>query len=149
MSHTPTPSEQLVSAYVEVWNERAYQNIPDLVSDGFVMHDPAVPEEGIPGPKGQAHGGDGLEQFIRGVVAGFPDFHVAVLDLLSRDDVVMYEAEISMTHEGEFGGAPPTGRRAEFRLMSKFVIADDAIQEHSVYFDIRSVYEQLGLADGT
>lgn len=148
MSHTATTAEQLVSEYVTVWNERAYQHIPEIVSESFVMYDPAAPEAGIPGPRGEAHGRDGLERFIRGVVAGFPDFHVTVLDTLSRDDLVMYEAEISMTHEGEFDGLPPTGRTATFRLMSTFAIEADRIKAHRVYFDLGGVLAQLGLADG-
>ncbi|WP_136589018.1 ester cyclase [Salinigranum halophilum] len=148
MSHRTRTPEQLVSAYVDVWNERAYQHIPEVVSESFVLYDPAVPEEGIAGPRGEAHGPDAVARFIRGVIAGFPDFHVRVLDTLARDDVVMYEAEVTMTHEGEFDGMSPTGRDARFRLMSTYLVGDDELEEHRVYFDRLDVFAQLGLTDG-
>ncbi|SEO92914.1 conserved hypothetical protein, steroid delta-isomerase-related [Halogranum amylolyticum] len=147
MAEATPRAEQLVREYVEIWNERAYSKIPDVVSESFVMSDPAAPEEGVPGPAREVHGPDGLEAFVRGVVDGFPDFRVTVGDLLSSDDLVMYEAEITMTHEGEFGGIPPTGRAVEVGEMSTFRVVDGKIQEHRAYFDQQEIYEQLGLTE--
>jgi len=140
MAETTTEPERLVNAYVDVWNERNYARIPDLVSESFAMYDPAA-------PGGEVHGRDGLAEFIRGVVAGFPDFHVTVVDVVSDGGLVMYEGDISMTHEGEFDGIPPTGRTVEIREMSKFHVADDEVQEHRAYFDQQAIFEQLGLSD--
>lgn len=148
MSEAKPDAEQLVRTYVDVWNEREYSKLPDLVSDSFVMYDPAAPEEGVPGPAGEIHGSDGLKQFIREVTTGFPDFEVTILDLVSRGELVMYEGSISMTHEGEFDGIPPTRRNATFREMSKFRVADGGIDEHRVYFDQQEIFEQLGLTEG-
>lgn len=138
MGEATTESERLALAVVGVWNERQYSKIPDVVSDSFVMYDPAA-------PGGEVRGPDGLEAFIRGVVAGFPDFHVSVTELLSSDELVMYEATITMTHEGEFEGVPPTGRTVEFDEMSTVRIGDGKVDEHRTYFDQQSVRERLGL----
>lgn len=143
---TPEP-EQVVTAYVNMWNEQDYERIPDLVAESFVMYDAVAPAEGIPGPEGEIHGRDGLEAFMRGVTAGFPDFELTILDALSSDELVMYEANVTMTHEGEFDGIPPTGRPVEVREMSKCHVRDGTIHEHRVYFDRQEVFEQLGLAD--
>lgn len=102
------------------------------------MHDPAAPDGVVDGP-------DGLEEFIRTVVAGFPDFQVSISDMISDGDLVMYEGIITMTHEGEFDGLPPTGRRVEVKEMSTYHLRDDMIREHRVYFDQQAVTEQLGL----
>ena len=147
MAEATPEAEQLVREYVEMWNEQEYSKIPDLVSESFVMHDPAAPADEVPGPEREVHGPEGLETFIRGVTAGFPDFRVSVLDMLSDGDLVMYEAEIAMTHEGEFDGVPPTGQEIESREMSKYRIEDGKIQEHRVYFDLQEMFEQLGIAD--
>jgi steroid delta-isomerase-like uncharacterized protein len=138
MIEATTESERLALALVDVWNERRYSKIPDVVSDSFVMYDPAA-------PGGEVRGPDGLEAFIHGVVTGFPDFHVSVTELLSSDELVMYEATITMTHEGEFEGVPPTGRTVEFDEMSTVRIGDGEIDEHRTYFDQQSVRERLGL----
>jgi steroid delta-isomerase-like uncharacterized protein len=137
MSEAPAESEQLVNALVEVWNERQYSRIPDLVSQSFVMYDPGAPE-------GEVHGPDGLAAFMRDIVGGFPDFHVSVDRMLSSDELVMYEGTMTMTHEGEFNGIPPTGRHVEIGEMSRYTVEDGNIQEHQVYFDKQAVLEQLG-----
>lgn len=140
---TPSP-EQIASDYLAVWNERAYAEIPDLVSESFVMYDPVAPADPVPGPKGEVHGPDGLETFIRGVVRGFPDFAVTVRRMLSDDEMVMYDGELGMSHEGTFYGAPPTGRRAEVRYMGLIQVADGMVKEHRVYPPMLSIAEQLG-----
>lgn len=135
---TPDAEERVTSFVNEVWNSRNYKKIPEFVSESFEMHDPAAPD-------GVVHGPDGLEEFIRTVVAGFPDFQVSISDMISDGDLVMYEGMITMTHEGEFDGLPPTGRRVEVKEMSTYHLRDDMIQEHRVYFDQQAVTEQLGL----
>lgn len=140
MAQATTESEQLVNGYVEAWNEQDYSAIPELVSETVVVQNPTA-------PNGAVHGRDELEAFMRGVVAGFPDFHVTILDLLADDNHVMYEAELTMTHEGEFEGIPPTGREVEIQEMATCHVKDGRIQEYQVYFDQQEVFEQLGLAE--
>ncbi|KTG14428.1 ester cyclase [Haloferax profundi] len=140
MAQASTDTEQLLSEYANMWNEREYAKIPDLVSESFVIYDPAA-------PGGVARGRDGLEQFMRGIVSGFPDFHVTVLDTLSSEDKVMYEGRLSMTHEGEFDGIPPTGKKVELRYMGIIEIADGKVQQHRVYFNQLEALEQLGLTE--
>lgn len=147
MVEATTESEQIVEAYVNIWNEQEFSNIPDIVSDSFVMIEPAAPAEGIPGPEGEVHGRDGLEQWIREGKTGFPDLTVSLLEMLSREGVVMVEEKIKGTHEGEFDGIPPTGRTVELPAMSKYQIADGKVQEHRVYFDQQEFAEQLGLVE--
>ena len=108
MARATRDAEETVRAYVDVWNERDYSKIPEVVSESVSVYNPTA-------PGGEVHGRDGLEAFMRGVVAGFPDFHVAVHDVVSNDDLVMYDATLSMTHEGEFDGIPLTGERSKFR----------------------------------
>jgi steroid delta-isomerase-like uncharacterized protein len=140
MARATTESERLVNAYVGAWNERDYSTVPELVSESIVVRNPTA-------PGGVVRGHDELEAFMRGTVAGFPDFHVSVLEMLAGDDRVMYEAELTMTHEGEFDEIPPTGREIEIREMAVCEIADGEIREYRTYFDQQEVLEQLGLAE--
>ncbi|WP_233194429.1 ester cyclase [Haloferax marisrubri] len=136
---------EFADAYVELWNTRNYAAIPRLVSESFVMYDPAAPAEGIPGPKREVHGRDGLRQFVEGVTTGYPDFEITVLELLAGDGVVMYEARLTGTHDGPLDGLPPTGRMIDIRVVSVLRLDGDYISEHRAYFDMREVAEQLGL----
>jgi steroid delta-isomerase-like uncharacterized protein len=135
----------VAEAYVKMWNDREYSAVPALVAEEFVMHDPGAPATGIPGPKREIHGRDGLRQFMEGVTTGYPDFRITILDLLAREGVVLYEARLTGTHDGMLFGLPPTGRRVDIRLASKLSIRDGVVDEHRAYFDMRTVGEQLGL----
>jgi steroid delta-isomerase-like uncharacterized protein len=137
--------EEVAAAYVTMWNERDTAAIPRLVSEAFVMYDPAAPAEGVPGPKGEVHGREGLRQFVELIDAAFPDFEVGVLDMLADEDLVMYEVRLTMTHEGAFGGVPPTGRRVEIRGVSILRLEDGFVDEHRFHTNMQEVVEQLGL----
>jgi steroid delta-isomerase-like uncharacterized protein len=131
-------AERVVRAYVALWNERAYSRIPDLVSESFVHVDPDGEE---------FHGRDGLEGFVRTVVGGFSDFHVEVTELLSDGNTVMYRALLTMTHDGEFQGVPPTGKTFEIPEMATIRVVDGVVTQHRVYYDKRAIRDRLALAE--
>jgi steroid delta-isomerase-like uncharacterized protein len=131
-------AERVVRAYVALWNERAYSRIPDLVSESFVHVDPDGEE---------FHGRDGLEGFVRTVVGGFSDFHVEVTELLSDGNTVMYRALLTMTHDGEFQGVPPTGETFEIPEMATIRVVDGVVTQHRVYYDKRAIRDRLALAE--
>lgn len=141
MSQTTREAEQLVTDYVAAWNERAYDRLPDLVSESVAVYNPSAPE-------GEIHSREALEEFMGGVLAAFPDFRVTVNEMVADGDVVMYDADLTMTHEGEFDGVPPTGRTVELREMAKYRVAEGRIQEYRACFDRQSFLEQLGLVEG-
>lgn len=132
--------EQIVNDYVDVWNEGNYGQIPDVVTESVAIYDPGA-------PGGEVHGREGFEAFLREVRTGFPDFHIAVDDVLAGDDVVMAEWTATGTHEGEFNDVPPTGREIDMTGMSKILIADGKVEEDRIYYDRQELFEQLGLAD--
>lgn len=140
MGQAETEAVQLVRSYVEALNSRDYETMTDHLADTVTMYDPAAPE-------GVVHGPDGVEAFLRETVDAFPDFAITILDVVAHDGTVMYEGEITMTHEGEFDGIPPTGETAEFREMTKWRVEDGEIRELRVYFDQQEVSAQLGLTD--
>jgi predicted ester cyclase len=43
----------------------------------------------------------------------FPDFHMEVIDVIAEGDKVVGYFKCSGTHEGDWRGHPPTGRRFE------------------------------------
>jgi predicted ester cyclase len=43
----------------------------------------------------------------------FPDFRMEIVDLIAEDDTVVAHFKCSGTHQGEWLGEPPTGRRFE------------------------------------
>ena len=49
------------------------------------------------------------------------------------------------THQGEFWGQPPTGKRIEFEVIDIFRVADGKIVEHWAQLDALSLARKLGL----
>jgi predicted ester cyclase len=43
----------------------------------------------------------------------FPDFRMEIVELIAEDDAVVAHFKCSGTHQGEWLGEPPTGRRFE------------------------------------
>lgn len=136
MAETSTSQhEQLLSEYGELWNGDFSKG--DTVSESVVIHEPAE----------EIRGREELEDRIREVRSGFPDFHITVDDMLVSNEVVMMEWTMTGTHEGEYRGIPPTDREMTVSGMSKFRITDNKVQEEWMYFDRQEMFEQLGLGD--
>jgi predicted ester cyclase len=55
----------------------------------------------------------GVKSWIAPFRASFPDVHMDVIDLVAEGDRVVGRFACSGTHEGEWRGHPPTGRRFE------------------------------------
>lgn len=90
----------------EVIVGRNVDAIDDLVSPGFVDHDPA-PVQG-PGP-------GGLKDFWTAFLAASSDLAVEVDRLVADDDCVAIAYRASGTHDGDFLGNASTGKRFEVR----------------------------------
>ena len=140
-----TESEATARAYVNMWNDRDYAAISRLVSEDFVMYDPAAPAEGVTGPEGEVHGREGLQQFMEVISNAFPDFEITVLEMISDEDLAMYEVELTMTHDGPLGGLPPTGRRVRIRGASILHLQDGTVREHRFHTNMGETADQLGL----
>lgn len=131
----PQHGEQLLSEYNDVWNERDYSRIPDVVSESFT----AI------GSDDEYHGYDGLEAWIEETTSAFPDFEVEPLEVVANEETVMAEVKFTMTHEGEYNDIPPTGETVKVQAMGRVSVEDGNIKEHRVYFDRQEVAEELGV----
>jgi steroid delta-isomerase-like uncharacterized protein len=139
MAETTADAERLLDEYETIWNERDYSKIPDVVSESYVRVSP-VAGEGV-------RGHDGLEEFIRGLEASFSDFEVSFEEQLVGEDVAMFEATFTGTHDGEFNEIPPTNEEVEFPNMSIVQFEDGKIREHRTYYDPQEFAEQIGVTD--
>lgn len=131
--------EQLLNTYQDyedLWNGDLSKL--HVVAESVAFYSPDVPDGGL-------HGREAFEAYLRGVRAAFPDWHVAVDDLVAGDGLVMKEWTATGTHEGEFDGVPPTGREIEISGMAKDLIADGEVLEGRLYYDPAEMAEQLGL----
>ena len=132
----PADVEAVFREYEALWN--GDRSKFDVVSEIIALHDPAA-------PGGEVHGRDAVEEFIRGVREGFPDFHIETEELLQSGETIMLEWTATGTNTGPIEGLPPTGRSIQVSGMSKVVVEDGAIQEDRIYYDYHDFAGQLGL----
>lgn len=96
------------------------------------------------GPGQDIVGAEAFRQFIRMWHTGFPDFHMALQDLIAAGDQVVWRFIITGTQHGEFNGIPPTGRtmRSTGIVITRF--ADGKWAEDYIAFDLLGLLQQLG-----
>ena len=88
------------------------------------------------------------ERVGRGFAAmaeAFPDLRMAEADSLREGEKVAFRWILSGTHEGEFIGVAPTGRRVEAMGMDIVRLADGEIVEHWGEFDAVGLLRQIGV----
>jgi predicted ester cyclase len=85
-------NKRLVHRLVEIVNERDLGSIEEVASGPIA---------------GEAR------RWLGPFVESFPDFRMDVVDVIAESDKVVGYFKCSGTHEGEWRGHPPTGRRFE------------------------------------
>ena len=109
----------------------------EIVAEGAVNHDPALPEE--------ASGPDGFAQAVAGYRTAFPDLTLDVQLMVSDGDYVCTRWTSTGTHDGDLMGIPPTGKHVSVTGLSIDKIQDGKIVESWNEWDNAGMMQQLGL----
>lgn len=123
--------------YDELWNERNLAVADEVIAENGVNYDtqltamPAGPEE--------------MKQTVRMVTEAFPDNHHTVEEMIAEGEHVVAHVTLTGTHEGEFMGIPPTGRRIEVNEIHIYRLAGGKAVEHRVGRDDLGAMRQLGV----
>ena len=123
--------------YDELWNERKLEVAHELIADGGVNYDTGL----------TAHpfGPEEMKGTVRMVTRAFPNNHHAVEEVIAEGDTVVARCTLTGTHEGEFMGIPPTGRRIEVGEIHIYRLEDGKAVEHRVGRDDLGAMRQLGV----
>jgi len=120
----------------EALNAGRLQVIDELVSDGYLGHDPASP--------GPITGRSGLKEQITGYRSAFPDIKVTIEDQVAEHDRVVTRWTARGTHEGELFGVGPTGKQSTVTGITIDRIVDGRIVESWDNWDTFGLLQQLG-----
>jgi steroid delta-isomerase-like uncharacterized protein len=94
----------------------------DLVAHDLVEHQDFGPDH--------APGAAGVRAVIASLRRAFPDFRLAIEDLVVAGDVVWIRNVATGTHDGPFMGHPPTGRPMRIQVFDVLRVVDGRIVEH-------------------
>ena len=119
----------------EVINQGRLERADDLVLEDFVELDP------LPG---QAQGREGLKDVIRQMRGAFPDIRWIVEEMVAEGEKVFSRFTWSGTHEGEFLGVAPTGRRITVKGMVIDRLVGGKMADSRILMDTLGMMQQLG-----
>jgi steroid delta-isomerase-like uncharacterized protein len=132
MDHTAT-----LQRIYDLLNAGDIEGFGALLSDDFVEHEETP---------GLAPTKDGVLEFFRMYRAAFPDLRMDPEDVLASGDKVVARVRATGTHEGEFMGMPPTGKRVDVQLIDIMRFAEDGlVREHWGVVDMLAMLQQLGV----
>ena len=120
--------------FEEVWNKGNLNLLNDFLAPDFVDYDrlPNAP--------------DGREGYMAGVNmirAAFPDINFSIDQVLSEDNRIALRLTGTGTHQGDFLGISPTGKRISLGSMTFIHIRNGKIAERWGISDIPRVMQQL------
>lgn len=123
--------------YEELWDGRDLDVAHELIAEGGLNYDTGL----------QAHpfGPEEMKGTVRMVTAAFPDNRHEVEDIFAEGDQVMARVTLTGTHEGNFMGIPPTGRRISVNEIHVYRLRDGKAIEHRVGRDDLGAMRQLGV----
>ena len=112
------------------------EGLRDVVDAKALDHDP--------GP-GQGLGPEGFIHYFGELRKGFPDLNIAAEKLVADDDSVALAYTITGTHQGEFMGLAPTGRKISARGVQIARFENGKLVERWGSSDQLGILQQLGV----
>jgi steroid delta-isomerase-like uncharacterized protein len=128
-------NKAVVRRWFQAFNDRDLAAEAAARSPDFVAHVPGSPKP---------LDGEGWTQFIAAFLGGFPDFRLAVEEVLGEGDRVAVRWTFHGTHRGEFLGIPPTGTSVTMAAIEINRVAGGKVAEHWVELDQLGLLQQLG-----
>jgi len=119
----------------EFWNQQKLEAADGLYADNATMT-PTGPDT-PPGPEGMRHAG-------RYVFSAFPDYHVEIDKIVGNDDQVALRTIHTGTHQGEFMGAPASGKQATWTGMTVVRFENGKVVETFWQADMLGLMQQIG-----
>jgi steroid delta-isomerase-like uncharacterized protein len=135
-----TENSALVRRFVEeIFNKGNLEVAAEILTPDYTHHDPTTNEFGS--------GIEGFKQMISLYRQAF-DLQIVLEDQVAAGDKVVDRWTGHGTHQGEFMGQPPTGKKITATGISIHRIAGNRIAETWNNYDALGIMQQLGIIPG-
>lgn len=131
--------------YDELWNDRRIEIADEIIAADCVSHQLASGAADAPTPRPP----ELIKQHVAAWLAGFPDLHFTVEQIIAEGDRVVTHSRMRGTHTGAWHGLAPTGRAVSLPMIVIQRISGGKIAEDWVLVDSLGFYQQLGLVPAT
>ena len=120
----------------EAINSGHLEKLRDVMTADVKDHDPA-PDQG--------KGVEGFIKFFTSLRSAFPDLSIAVEQLVADEDNVAFAYTLTGTHNGNFLGIPPSGKKVKARGLQISKFKDGKITERWGSSDELGIMQQIGV----
>ena len=120
----------------DIVNPANVDAVDEIYAPHYVLHDPNTPED--------VHGVEGIREFFASTFDAFPDTEISIEELIAEGDKVVMRWTSRGTHQGEFLGLPPSGKRVEVAGVTISRIEGGKIVEDWELTDTLGLMQQLG-----
>lgn len=134
---TPEENKAITRRYFsELMSDGNLDVINEIVHPDFAFRIPTLPEP--------VRGRDGMNAFVNGLRAGFPDIQFTVERIMADGDKVAARWTITGTHEGTFLGVPASGNPIKDQGVDIFRFVNGQIIEIFVNENDLGLMQQMG-----
>ena len=128
-------NEAVIRQVLALIDERNLDEAFELYALDYLYH----------GPGGQElRGRDGIRGLWEDWLAGFPDLHSTVEDMVSEGDKVVLRWRVEGTHTGEFLGIAPSNAKINVGVTEIFRVANGQLVEAWDQYDGLGLMQQIG-----
>jgi steroid delta-isomerase-like uncharacterized protein len=133
----PDLNKKVVGRLIEEhWNEKRPAMVPDLFASTVTLHT----------PDGVLSGLDGARFLLQSYTTAFPDFNIAIHDMISEGDQVVVRYTFTGTHRGPLADIPATALPVNLpNGVLIFRLADSKITEGFFVWNKYALLQQLGM----
>ena len=94
---------------------------------------------------GDIEGIDAFKAYYNNYLTGFSDAEFNIVDVFGQGDKIVKHWNFKGTHDGDFFGIPPTGKKIDLIGTTLVLMKDGKILQEQDFFDNYSLLSQLGL----
>jgi steroid delta-isomerase-like uncharacterized protein len=128
----------ILRKHAELENAHRLEETLETLTQDCVFEDIALGER----TAGRAAAAAYYERWWR----GFPDLTWSTVALHMAEDEAIAEGIFRGTHQGEFLGLAPTGRKIELPVAIVVAFADGRMARERLYYDLATLLRQLGVS---
>jgi steroid delta-isomerase-like uncharacterized protein len=123
--------------FEEVWNQGNLDLLDELVAENYINHSPGGSAP-VPGP-------EGLKPIVAAVRQAFSDLHYSIMDTIIIDEKIVARVKLTGTHDGNFFGTAPTGKRIDVDQINIEHVQHGKIIAHWRITDNFTMMKQMGV----
>jgi len=129
-------NKALLRRYIkEVWDEQNPAAVDEFLAPDYKRHR---------SPTIEPLTRDDQKQLLTKFRAAFPDIQLTVEEIIAEDDRVAFRSTIRATHQNEFLGIAPTGKKVTVGLVDVIHIENGKFVEQWGGPDLLDLVQQLG-----